>query len=345
MDKKIIFTAGLVLVAGPVLAASCLIDPVKINPNVVTSVFGKSRDLQNTGTPKTHWGTDFQARIAPGSSRGAPVLAVDDGTVIGAGFWGSGYGNRIALRRDNGDIVTYNHLASVDPALKGAGFKGSDKLATGETRVPVGTALGVAGGTSNEPGANGLAVHLHLEYVTGYSGERLRETNDRTFATRSRYLRNPTSYMCRTVPHAPGAGKETQGTGGEPPEQAQVIETARTSPSVTDRERWGIPDVPPYQTYDGMSESQIVEAEMLRRSLDTEWEQKLTEWGTRGLWMEIARIRGVKLWMETRIAEKKSRIEAMLSTHLAFQTNQYLQPKVEQAYSKAQRAIALNKID
>lgn len=37
-----------------------------------------------------------------------------------------------------------------------------------------------------------------------------------------------------------------------------------------------VPDAPPYDSYDGMSEAQIVDVEMTCRMLDTEWETKPT---------------------------------------------------------------------
>jgi hypothetical protein len=334
------------------LADGCLAKPVGIAQNMVTSTFGKSRDLYKPDPPHTHWGTDFQARSVTNPGRGADILAVDNASVIGAGFWGNGYGNRVALRRDNGDIITYNHLAMVNDKLKSGGAIGFSKDSgtdpVGTKRVATGDVIGVAGGTANEIGTNALAIHLHMEYITNFAGTKLRETSGGKFTKESRYLRNPESYMCQAIPHANGAGPTVAATGGidplpqggdltgsqnVPSSNAQALEAAATQPSVTDRDRYGVPDAPPYQTYAGMSESQIVEVEMLRRSLDTEWEMKLVGWGNRGLWMEIARMRGVKLWMESQIQEKNTRIEGMFASILAFKTNEYFNPRLSMAYS------------
>lgn len=338
---------------------TCLIEPVRVNPNMVTSTFGKTRSLPQYSTAQVHWGVDMQARNPQNPSSGADLVAVDNGTVIGAGFWGSGYGNRVALKRNNGDIVIYSHLAKVEPRLKSGGSVGfADAGAgVGNKTVAAGEKVGVAGGTANHMATNERAIHLHLEYVTGYAGNKLRETNDGTNTTRSRYMRNALSYMCKTLPHAPGAGEVTQAAGGSVPgsgavtnesnvpnSDEQIAEARQTQPTVTDRERYGIPDSAPYETYEGMSESQIIEAELLRRSLDTEWEEKLTGWGKRGLWMEIARMRAVKVWLENRIAEKQSLIEGMLSTKLAFQTNMYFNPRLHAAYSRAEQASANQKV-
>ncbi|MDM8356627.1 M23 family metallopeptidase [Pandoraea communis] len=344
-------------------AAQCLADPVNIPSNMVTSTFGKTRMLEQYSSPRVHWGVDFQARNPQKPGVGAELKAVDNGTVIGAGFWGSGYGNRVALRRSNGDIVTYNHLASVTPALKSGaavGFRESSGAAVGGTEVAVGDIVGVAGGTGSHMDRFDLPIHLHLEYVTNYGGTKLRETNDGTDKTRSRYLRNALEYMCKTYPFAAGAGPVTQGTGGAAPAPVsssgaaasetvpssgdQIYEASKTQPNVSDRERYGFPDLPPYQSYEGMSESQIVDAEMLRRSLDTEWEQKLTDLSQRGLLVEIARIRAAKMWLQQQIAEREARIGVIQAMIVAHKTNKYLAPRVARAYSDASRNAAGSKV-
>lgn len=342
MNKKTIFWAGVALVAGPVFAQSCLVDPVRLNPNVVTSTFGKTRNLEGyNNIPRTHWGTDFRGASSGGK---LDVLAVDNGVVVGSGWYGQGYGNRVALQRENGDIVTYNHLSKVDPSLKGAGF-GSDRQFAGALNVKAGALLGVAGGTASHGDAQELTPHLHLEYLTGYAGTRLREVNGGSAEVRSRYLRNPESYLCHAPTHAPGAGPAVAAaTGGQPPEKAQAIETAATQPSVTDREHWGIPDAAPFASYKGMSESQIMDAELSRRMLDTEWETKLVGMGERGLWMEISRMRGVKLWLEGLLQEKHTRTEAMIASMLAFETNRYFNPKLAMSYAKVSAVAAAQKV-
>lgn len=341
------------LVATSALGDSCLIEPVKISPNMVTSVFGKTRDLAQYPAPRVHWGVDLQARNPQNPAVGADLVAADDGVVVGAGYWGSGYGNRVAIKRANGDIILYNHMAKIEPSLKSGGavgFAGSP-AGVGEKTVSAGDKIGVAGGTANHASSNEMPIHLHLEYVTGYAGDKIRETNDGTTSTRSRYMRNALSYMCRPIALAPGAGDNGAGgrptgsgsvtnNGAVPNSDEQIAEAGQTQPSVTDRERYGIPDAAPYVSYDGMSESQIVEAEMLRRTLDTEWEEKLTRWGKRGLWMELARMRAVKVWLEARIAEKQQRIEGMLSSKLAFQTNVYFNPRLENARNLAEKSVA-----
>lgn len=351
--------AAAALLPAQASAQSCLADPVNIPTNMVTSTFGKTRMLDHYAAPRIHWGVDYQARNPSNPSQGAQLKAVDNGTVIGAGWWGNGYGNRVALKRANGDIVLYNHMSMVDPKLKGGslvGFAGGG-AAVGSTQVSVGDILGIAGGTGSHMDRPDLPIHLHLEYVTGYGGVKLRETNDGTDSTRSHYMRNELEYACKTYPFAAGAGPVTKGTGGAAPNPAasavagaaaaatgsssvpvsadQVYEAQQTQPSVTPQERYGFPDSPPYASYDGMSEAQITDAEMSRRMMDTDWEVQLTGWSSRGILAEIARMHGVKLYLDSKIAEKKRRIEAMKAMELALKTNRYMQPAVDAAYQRA----------
>jgi hypothetical protein len=349
------FAVGLVIVfavvPARVWADSCLADPVNIPTNEVTSTFGKTRLLAHYSAPRIHWGVDFHAKDSSGNP--AQLKAVDNGTVIGAGWWGHGYGNRVALRRANGDIVTYNHMSMVDPKLKSGSLVGfqTGGAAVGTTQVSVGDILGVAGGMGDHMDRPDLPVHLHLEYVTSYGGVKLRETNDGTDTTRSHYLRNALEYSCKTYPFAAGAGPVTQGTGGAAPSATgagaaaaasaavpvsadQIFEAQQTQPTVTAQERYGFPDEPPYASYDGLSEAQITDAEMTRRLMDTEWEVNLTGWSSRGILAEIARMHGVKLWLDTKIEQKKRRIEAMKAMELALRTNRDMQPTVNAAYER-----------
>lgn len=338
------------IVPGVVLAEACLTDPVAVSPNLVTSTFGKSRNLpQYNGSPHVHWGVDFQARNTSDRSIGADLLASTNGTVVGAGFWGSGYGNRVAIKRDNGDIVIYSHMAKIEPELKSGGaigFKdteGTPKI--GNVRVGAGQKIGVAGGTANHMTTNERAIHLHLEYVTNYAGNKLRETNDGTDSTRSRFMRNALDYMCKVPSLAPGAGDPNLSGSTSAMEEPQSGLARTVQKDVVERERYGMPDMPPYDSYAGMSESQIIEAEMLRRTLDTEWEDNLTKWSKRGLWVELSRIDGISLWLDQKLSDKKSRIEAMLAMLLAGKTNQHFSAQLGSLRASAERMSTVNKLN
>jgi len=84
-----------------------------------------------------HTGLDF---VAP---KGAPVHAVDDGTVIYAQRSGTGYGNLVKIRHAGVDSW-YAHLSSIDVKVL--------------TKVKRGAQIGRVGDTGNATGP-----HLHLE--------------------------------------------------------------------------------------------------------------------------------------------------------------------------------------
>ncbi|SHN00950.1 M23 family metallopeptidase [Roseibium suaedae] len=82
---------------------------------------------------KMHTGVDWAA------SRGTPVMAAGNGTVIKAG-WSSSYGQRIEVRHANGYTTTYNHLSGFAKGLEAGqsihqgqiiGYVGSTGLSTG----------------------------------------------------------------------------------------------------------------------------------------------------------------------------------------------------------------------
>jgi regulator of protease activity HflC (stomatin/prohibitin superfamily) len=76
---------------------------------------------------RLHTGQDL-----PSLPRAAPVIAIDDGTVISA-HWDQDYGNIVSLRHGNGVITRYGHLASIDPKI----IRGA--------RVGIGQRIGIEG--------------------------------------------------------------------------------------------------------------------------------------------------------------------------------------------------------
>ncbi|WP_349410884.1 M23 family metallopeptidase [Pseudalkalibacillus sp. SCS-8] len=89
------------------------------------------------------WGRQHKGiDIARPSNRA--ILAVDNGTVVSAGFNSGGYGNRIIINHNNGFKSVYAHLASMN-------------VSVGQT-VKKGQKIGVMGSTGHSTG-----VHLHFE--------------------------------------------------------------------------------------------------------------------------------------------------------------------------------------
>jgi murein DD-endopeptidase MepM/ murein hydrolase activator NlpD len=115
--------------------------PLKFDP-VVTSRFSRRRLHPILGEYRAHLGVDYRAPI------GAPVVAVADGVVVGAGMRG-GAGRVVHLRHTNGFETEYLHLSAT--------------LVRSGTRVRQGDVIG-------RVGATGLATGPHLDYRVKRNG-------------------------------------------------------------------------------------------------------------------------------------------------------------------------------
>jgi murein DD-endopeptidase MepM/ murein hydrolase activator NlpD len=121
-----------------------LASPLKFEPRV-TSGFSYRRLHPVLGIRRPHLGVDF------GAPRGAPVVAVSDGTVVSAAFTRGG-GNTVTLRHTSGYETQYLHLSSF-----GAGIRGGAHVSQGQVIGRV--------------GATGLATGPHLHYVLKRNGQ------------------------------------------------------------------------------------------------------------------------------------------------------------------------------
>lgn len=90
---------------------------------------------------RMHRGVDWSA------SRGTPIIAAGNGSVIKAG-WASGYGRRVELRHTNGYVTTYSHMTSFGKGIREG------------TRVTQGQIIGYVGSTGLSTGP-----HLHYEVL------------------------------------------------------------------------------------------------------------------------------------------------------------------------------------
>jgi murein DD-endopeptidase MepM/ murein hydrolase activator NlpD len=111
--------------------------PLRFDP-VVTSHFSRSRLHPVLRTYRPHWGVDYRA------PRGAPVVAVADGTVVTAAF-SRGGGNTVCIRHSGGYESCYLHLSAYGPGIR----RGA--------RVAQGQLIGRVGST-------GVATGPHLDY-------------------------------------------------------------------------------------------------------------------------------------------------------------------------------------
>lgn len=137
--------------------------------NAVTSGFGMRRH-PILGYYRMHRGVDF------GAPFGTPIHAVQDGTVLRAGWSGFGHGRQVRIAHAGGLVTSYSHMSrvAVSPgALVGAGqtigHVGSTGLSTGphlhfellENGVAV-DPLGRSTGTTPLTGAEMQAVRARL---------------------------------------------------------------------------------------------------------------------------------------------------------------------------------------
>jgi murein DD-endopeptidase MepM/ murein hydrolase activator NlpD len=115
-----------------------LASPLKFEPRV-TSGFSYRRLHPVLGIRRPHMGVDF------GAPRGAPVVAIADGSVAGAAFTRGG-GNTVVLRHAGGYESRYLHLSRYARGMRGG------------ARVQQGQVIGYVGATGLVTGA-----HLHYE--------------------------------------------------------------------------------------------------------------------------------------------------------------------------------------
>ena len=130
--------AGYYDAEGRSLRRFLLASPLKFEPRV-TSGFSYRRLHPVLGIRRPHMGVDF------GAPRGAPVVAIADGTVAGAAFTRGG-GNTVVLRHASGYESRYLHLSRYASGMRSG------------TRVQQGQVIGYVGATGLVTG-----VHLHYE--------------------------------------------------------------------------------------------------------------------------------------------------------------------------------------
>src|SRR5205807_9553423 len=131
----------------PVLSKPLQVKPTLGKGGYVFPVYGNSSYTDTYGAPRGdvpggwHHGDDIFAAL------GAPILAVEPGTVFSVG-WHKVGGWRLWLRDDRGNEFYYAHLSAYSPfAINGA-------------IVNAGDVLGFVGNTGD---AQGTPYHLHFE--------------------------------------------------------------------------------------------------------------------------------------------------------------------------------------
>lgn len=109
-------------------------------PANIGSPFGAPRD---NGT-RHHLGVDI------GAPEGTPVVAAVSGTVVAVGTGGGGFGQRVNIADQHGNIHSYAHLSSFGPGIT--------PTSAGSRYVLAGEVIGYVGSTGN---ADSKWPHLH----------------------------------------------------------------------------------------------------------------------------------------------------------------------------------------
>ncbi len=335
------------VVAWPVGAvqaqATCMISPTK--KEVVSGRFGKYRPggAGNHGsavkTPHMHAGLDFST-----SGQSQPVYATTDGVITSAGF-SSSAGNMVYIKRDNGDVVSFFHLAGfADGIQKGA-------------QVKAGQQIGISG---NTPAAS-MAKHLHLEYGSATRDE----ARAKAFSENAQrgpfapgqlpsvikqkaglgWRTDPSPYFCDTFAiqdghpeHYPILGRDTKAQhdilfgnvpdGGVAPDgqyddvsvaaanmDAKAAGASGQLPEMqlSDADGYGALPQPPLGEYDSMSPLEMLQTEGMRRFGSAQWNTDLTQVSSRALWVDYNLAQGVATRLDAEIMRKKERITALFA--------------------------------
>jgi murein DD-endopeptidase MepM/ murein hydrolase activator NlpD len=129
---------------GNAVKRAMLASPLKFNPRI-TSGFSRARPHPVLGGVRAHLAVDF------GAPRGAPVVAVANGTIATSG-WNGGYGNLVQIKHRNGLTTGYAHLSRIAAAARrGASIRQGD--------------------TIGWVGSTGLSTGPHLHYMMTRNGK------------------------------------------------------------------------------------------------------------------------------------------------------------------------------
>jgi len=327
--------------------STCMISPTQ--KEVVSGRFGKFRPggAGNHGsavkTPHMHSGLDFST-----NGQSLPLYATTDGVVTVASYSPSA-GNMVFIKRDNGDVVSYMHLAGFAEGIR-AGSK-----------VTAGQQIGLSG---NTPAAS-MAKHLHLEYGTA----RRDEARAKAFSEKAQngpfdpgqlpsvinqksglgWRTDPAPYFCETFliqdghpEHYPILGRDTKAQhdilfgdvpdGGVAPGaqyddvavaaanmDAKVAQASGQLPEMrlSDADGYGALPLPPLGEYDAMSPLEMLQTEGMRRFASAQWNTNVTQVSSRALWVDYNLAQGVSTRLDAEILRKKERINVLFAALVA----------------------------
>lgn len=326
--------------------AQCIAPPFGGKSFEGSSPFGVWRTNGSTGW---HMGVDL-VNNETRARRHPPLYAPYDG-VATLKMGNGGAGNTVDFKRSDGVVTTFMHLDSAAPALRNrvsTSVKAGQLIGfTGGTggNYKVHLHLGMKAPTS-------LAIDSRGKMMA--DGGRKVDLDNKPFtADRIKSGYRPKSGLVYVDPQfwitpqfpwqSPVAkygipmagGKSLPATCGAAPAvdaaQQQMKDALGGDPStmtpeqldakgIDDGSRVGLVEAPDTSSYSDLSEREIIGMEGARRMTDAGWATQVAEAGSRGLLIELARIKAVQLFVEQRVEEKKKRVEALYAALIAIRT-------------------------
>lgn len=323
------------------------------------SPFGVDRSSSPGASAGWHLGLDIQKpeNASSGGSKTSPLSAPFTGTVTALPSAG-GAGNMMVFVRPDGMVVEYMHMdrfAAKFQSAKGVPVTAGEYVgelggtphygkhlhlgmklplnSTSDYRGKMYAAVPGAKSLSNQPFtaakiASGYKPNSSMVYVdpqywlnrqyawvgnlSKYQSQGFQMApGNKTFAP-----------ICTAVGGADNTGLQQQqvvnAMGGQNP--ATMTPAAMSASGIKDGDRLGVVDAPSYSSYADLSEQALIQIEAGRRMTDAGWDHQVTAAGSRGLTIEIARIRAAELFIQQRLEEKKKRVESLTAALLALRT-------------------------
>lgn len=115
----------------------------------------------------------------------------------------------------------------------------------------------------------------------------------------------------------------------------------RGSGTIADGAHWsgGLPEEPDWDSYSEMSLEQIIQAEVARRASSTRWAEQLMEQSDRGLMVERAWMKALRLKLRVEVAASRQRREAMLASLLATRARRLADSQLSRVPSDQRQAV------
>jgi len=345
---------------GGAARAQCIASPMQPDDGYAVSPFGVDRSNSPGASAGWHLGIDLQKteNSSGGGNKTSPLYAPFDGTVTAAPNAG-GAGNMLVFRRADGAQVEYLHMDRFAPNLESAkgvpitagqyvgelgGTPHYAKHLHVQMKIPAMSALDYRDRMyAAVPGAKSKSnTPFTADKLTSGSAP----SSGMVFVDPQYWLNRQytwtgdvAKYTAQGFQMAPGNKTLTPtcSAGGDPTTTAQqnandamggdpsgLTAAQLDAKGFKDGDRVGVVDAPPFMTYADLSEKDIVVTEAGRRMTDAGWDHQVAAAGTRGLTIEIARIRAASLFIDQRIEEKKQRVEAMVAALLVLRTKRML---------------------